>query len=186
MQKLRSTSASKQARAAFEISCIMTEICPTNTDVELEERFITARPIPALVAAGAIPAALVHLLESSSVFKVQHPAAIALMTFSFWDGYRTMIAEAGGVPALVKLVQSGRQPLQGPAVTALLNVILTCDGGSTLQATLEQPLRQRYPPLSRCCALTQKLCTGRLRCIFWRLWFPWMATAAPMWPRPFL
>ena len=42
-----------------------------------------------------------------------------------------MIAEAGGVPALVKLVQSSLPPLQGPAVTAPLNVVLSCDGGNT-------------------------------------------------------
>ena len=116
MRKLRSTSASKQAQAAYEISCIMRgSPSPTSAGVEC------------FVAAGAIPV-LVHLLESSSAVEVQKQVAVALMILGFWDTYAIMIAEAGGIHALAKLVRCGPATVQGAAVAALAFVVAYSEG----------------------------------------------------------
>ena len=129
VQKLRSKTASGQAQAANEISAIAEESSPSSSAGV--GRFAAAGPILALVTAGAIPT-LIHLLESSSVAKVHQAVADALTRIGrLGDAFRIMIAEAGGVPALVKLVQSGPPSVQGAAMTTLA-FVASYTGGHTL------------------------------------------------------
>ena len=128
VQKLRSKTASGQAQAANEISAIAEESSPSSSAGV--GRFAAAGPILALVTAGAIPT-LIHLLESSSVAKVHQAVADALTRIGrLGDAFRIMIAEAGGVPALVKLVQSGPPSVQGAAMTTLA-FVASYTGGHT-------------------------------------------------------
>lgn len=133
MRRLRSTSPSEQAAAAHGIALMM-GVSPT-AGADMEHCVITAGAIPArgipgaLVSAGAIPS-LVHLLRTSSVAKVQELAALALMFLGSLDEYVIMIAEAGGVPALVRLVQRGPAPVQATAV-ATLAYVMAYAGGHT-------------------------------------------------------
>ena len=124
MRKLRSALPAVQAEAAYEISAMLKGCSPTGALQAMAERFVVA---------GAIPV-LVHLLESSLTVEAQQVIAYTLLLFSLEDAFRKMIAEAGGVHALVKLVRSGPLPVQGAAMTALAYV-MSYSGGHT-QATL--------------------------------------------------
>ena len=110
MQKLRSTSASAQAAAAYEIVDAIRGKAPISAGREC-------------CFAAAIPV-LVHLLESSLEEAVHRAAALALAQLGAEAQYAVMIAEAGGVPALVKLLQCGPAPVQGVAVMALATLVL--------------------------------------------------------------
>ena len=114
MFKLHSTSASEQAEAANEVPAIM-KGSPSPTSAGMK-RF----------AAATIPT-LVTLLASSSDEEVLRAVAVALRHLGSEAMYAIMIAETGGVPVLVKLLQCGPVPVQGEAAVTLAH-LMSCAG----------------------------------------------------------